>query len=594
MTGPLLALALAASPEILLPPWPLSRDGDLVALRGGTALSAEGAAVERVAPELYRVVPGAGAERVTLRAGGAEVAAPVEPPPGTVAVSVRPPAPVKGRDAAVEIELEVRRATGEPDPEAPPPAIAVSSGRIRDLAAAGPGRFRATYEPAAARYPEVAVLLALVPRCPLCPTPRAVGHAIVPLAAAVALPGHSEPGTRTTVTVAGRAFGPAVADAKGRFSIPVVIPPGFRFASASSVDALGNRRLTEIDLQLPEVDRLACAAWPRAIPADGLSEAAIWCVASTAVGAPAEGARLLLTASAGEAGPLAPERGALQRARYRAPRGGGGRDAALGATYPDGGAASIDEVRIALVTGAPAEIAATVAREPVPLGASVRAETAVRDGRGDLLGRAAGPPGATEGFVAPDRFVARAAGRSQRAPLSFALAPGADVAFLTLRLDGHAWLAEGRTVDARPAAGVPLRFGSGAVVTTDARGEARTPAAGPRETVVAPGGARATGWAGVAPPAAPFEISRTVEVALRPPSTVDVVARVEGGALRWRVEDAEGKPIAGRAVTLRADGVELGPAERDGEGGRTAIRGGHGTVAVVDVETGVAAVVEVR
>jgi hypothetical protein len=594
MTGPLLALALAAAPEIFLPPWPLSPDGELVAFRGEGALSADGATVEPAGAGLFRVVPARGAERVTLRAGGAEAVAPVEPPAGMVVVAVRPAAPVKGRDAAVEIEVEVRRSTGEPDAEATPPEVAVSSGRIRDLAASGPGRFRAIYEPAATRYPEVAVLLALVPRCPLCPTPRAVGYAIVPLAAAVALPGQSEPGARTTVTVAGRAFGPAVADASGRFSVRVVIPPGARFASASSVDALGNTRIKEIDLRLPEVDRLACAAWPRAIPADGRSEAGVWCVASTPGGAPAEEARLALAASSGEAGPLAPERGALQRARYRAPSGGGGKDAVLRATYPDGVAASRDEIRIALAAGAPAAISATVAREPVPLGATVPAETSVRDARGDLLGPATGPPGASEGFVAPDRFVAAAAGRSQRAPISFALAPGHEVASLTLRRDGPDWLAVARTVDGRPAADVPLRFGGGAVATTDARGEARASATAARETVVAPGGARAAGWAGVSPPAAPFEISTAVEIALRPPSRVDVIASVEAGALRWRIEDAGGRPIPGRRVTLRADGIELGPAERDGEGGRAPIRGGRGVVAVVDDETGIAAVVEVR
>ncbi len=88
--------------------------------------------------------------------------------------------------------------------------------------------------------------------------------------------------------------------------------------------------------------------------------------------------------------------------------------------------------------------------------------------------------------------------------------------------------------------------------------------------------------------------SRTVQVSLRPAAPVDVAARVEAGAVRWRVEDGAGRPLVGRRVVLRADGVELGPVEADGDGGRAAIRGGRGLVAVVDFETGVAAVVEVR
>jgi hypothetical protein len=606
MTGALLAVALAAA-EILLPPWPLSPDGELFAVRGEGVAAAEGATVEpalatSAAPAatrgegtLYRAVPAPGATRVTFRAGGAEAAAPVEPAEGTIEIALGTPAPVKGRDAAVGIDLAVRRAGGEPDVDSPAPRITVSSGQVRDLAPAGPGKFHAVYDPAPTRYPEVAVLVALVPRCPLCATPRALGHAVLPLSAAVSLPGESAPGTRTTVSVGGKSFGPTVADARGRFSIPVVIPPGVRAADATTVDALGNRKHTVIDLRVPEVNRLACSAWPRTLPADGRAEASILCVASTERGLAAQGARLTLAASKGSAEPLAPlaAASALQRARFRAPAGGGGAEAVLRATYPEGGSASRDEVRIRLATGAPASIEARVPREPVPRGASVAAETAVRDARGDVVGRPSGPPGAKVGFVAPDRFVAAASGSAQQAPLSFVLPPGEEVATLSLRPAARGWLAEARTVDGRPAVGAEVRFGSGALARTDARGEARSEAGTPGETAVAASGARAAGWAGVVPPAAPIEISRSVEVALRPPSPVDVVASLDGKVVRWRVEGEDGNPLPARKVLLRSADVQLGAPERDGEGGRAAVLGGHGLVAVQDAETGVVAVLEV-
>jgi hypothetical protein len=595
MKAPILLLVLASAPEILVPPWPLSHDGERVAVRGGAPLAAEGAGVEPVAPGLFRVVPDPGATAVRLSAGGARAEAPVEAPPGLVDVAVRPAAPVKGRDGAIELELTVTRADGGADPDAAAPDVVASTGRVRDVVATAPGRFRATYEPTATRYPEVAVLLALVPRCPLCPTPRAVGFATVPLATAIDLPGRSEPGARTHVTVGGRTFGPAVADATGRFSVPVVVPPGARFATAESVDRIGNRRTTELDLHLPDVDRLACAAWPRALPADGRAEAALWCVASTAAGAPAPDARVEVAASAGTVAPPVVFRGALLRATFRAPRGGGG-EASLTARFPAGGAASTDAVAVALATGAPAELAVRLSRDPVPLGASVEAEAIARDARGDALGPASATPGASDGFVAPGRFVARARAGDlvQRAPVSFALAPGREVATLSLRREGDRWIAEARTVDARPAVGVPLRFGSGAEVATDVRGEASAPARGARESVVAPGGARAAGWEGVVPPASPVALARVVEVALAPAAPVDVVARVEGGRVRWRVEDAAGRALPGRAVSLRSRGVDLGAPERDGDGGRAVIRAGRGPVAVVDDATGVAAVVDVR
>jgi hypothetical protein len=595
MKATLLAAALSASPVLLLPPWPLSPDGDLVAVRGDAALAASGAAVERVAPGLWRVVPDPGASSVVFSAAGATASAPVEPPPGVVTIAASPPAPVKGRDATMDLELAVTRADGSADEGAPLPVVVASVGRVRDVRAVGSGRFRAVFEPASTRHPDVAVLLALAPRCPLCPTPRAVGHAVVPLAAAIELPGHSEPGARTTVELGGRTFGPVAADARGRFAVPVIVPPGARTATAVSVDRVGNRRTTELDLGLPEPDRLACAAWPPVVPADGRAEAVIWCAAATPHGAPAPDARLELSASAGTVAPAAPVRGALQRATFRAPRGGGGREALVTARLSSARTASGEAVSIGLATGAPAEVVVSLEREPVPAGAAVAAAATVRDARGDAVGRARGPAGATEGLVAPDRFVARRTpgDLAQPVALSFALEPGADVATLTLRRDGAEWVATARTADARPAAGVALRFGAGALATTDARGEARAPAASPAGSVAAANGARAAGWEGVAPPPAPFELARTVAVALRPPVAVDVVARVEGGALRWRIEDAAGRPLPGRDVTLRPRGVDLGPAERDGDGGRAVVRGGRGLVAVVDEATGVGAVVEV-
>jgi hypothetical protein len=181
----------------------------------------------------------------------------------------------------------------------------------------------------------------------------------------------------------------------------------------------------------------------------------------------------------------------------------------------------------------------------------------------------------------------------QEAPLRFALAPGTEAATLSLRKDRGEWVAQARTVDARPAAGVALRSGAGDERTTDARGEARFPGDGARLTVSAANGARACGFAGIDPPVQPFELAETIRVPLRPPTSVDVVARLEGRVVHWRVEDERGRAIPGRRVFVRGVGVELGPIERDGEGGRAAVRSGAGLLSVVDAESGVAAVVEV-
>ena len=74
---------------------------------------------------------------------------------------------------------------------------------------------------------------------------------------------------------------------------------------------------------------------------------------------------------------------------------------------------------------------------------------------------------------------------------------------------------------------------------------------------------------------------------------MDVLVESEAGRLRWWVEDLPGHALPGRAVRLEAHGPKLGPVHPDRQGGWCEISG-QGTVAVVDAETGVSAVLEVR
>lgn len=595
LAGACLALALGA--EIRLPPWPLSRDGDLVAVEpAGATLRAEGARLEAAGEGLWRVAPEGEAREVRLAADGATALAPVEPPPGRILLRADPARPVKGRDAAVSLSAEVLDAGGRPDPAALAPVFACSAGVVEGVAPAGPGRFTASFRPSPAHHPDVAIIIAISPRCPLCATPRAVGGVAIPVSARTRVPGHTEPRVKVTVEVAGRAFGPVEADAEGRFLVPVEVPPGERQGRGISLDSLGNERVEELDLKLPPVRQLGCAAWPRVLPADGRSRAGIWCLATDARGRPAPGPGLAVGARLGRATAPGPAGdGFLHRARYIAPRGGGGSADRLTISSAAAGPASTLELPVALATGPPASMGWQLEREPVVPGTSVPARTWARDEWGDALAAPSGPPGATEGFVAGGLFRARATAGDwvQRAELRIELAPSTNAAALWLAREGREWVATARDVDGRPAAGVPLRFGSGEVATTGARGTARIAARGDAQTVSAPGGARAAAWTGHRVRAPPAELSLVAEVPLGPPAPVDVLATVRGGELHWRVVGADGRPLAGRKVWLEADGPRLGPAEPHGEGGRCRVQG-RGTVAVVDAASGVAAVVEVR
>jgi len=589
----LLLGAPGAEPRLAAPPWPLSPDGELVAAPPGVPLEVTGGTAEPVALGLWRVLPGRDVREVSLRAGPAQLTAAVAPPAAPIEIGWSPAAPVKGRDATVVVELGLPAATGGPEDGGQPPRLVASAGRLGPVERVGPGRFRATYELPATRHPEVVALFALVPRCPTCATPDALGVARLPLAAAIVLPGETEPGVSTYVEVGGTVFGPVTADRAGRFRLPVVVPPGVSRGVARSVSAVGNERRKPIDLGLPPAPRLACIAQPDRLPADGLGRAAIACLGWTDTGEAETEPQVALATSRGAL--TAPWReGGMVHAAYRSPHGGAGPVEVTGSRR-EAGAAGRAVVRLELVAGGPAWIDWTVAGEPLRPGEAAAASAVARDAQGDPLGPARAE-GAHAGEVEAGRFVARATLGDGLDGVALAFAhgpvPASEAATLTLRWEGPGWLAEARSLDGRPAQGVELAFGSGHRAVTDERGEGRAASDGPDETVTGPAGLRAAGWAWAPPPRRPVAVRRQATVALRPPGAVDVEAAFDGRFVTWVVRGA-GEGAAARPVLVRPGVVRLGPPEVHGQGGRCAVLGGRGPVAIIDAESGVAAVVEV-
>lgn len=587
-----LSLALGAEGALALPPWPLSPDGELIAVPGDAVPSVEGGTVEREGGGLWRVRPEPGSEKVRIRVGAEGVEAAVEPPPGRILVTADPPAPVKGRDRQVRLRFDAVDPRGEPLALPSPPAVHASVGRLGALApeqGGPPGRYVATWEPSESPQPEVLGIVAIAPRCPLCATPLAQGVARLPISAAIDLPGRSDPGVATRVEVAGRSWGPVRADAAGRFSIPVVVPPGSRWASATSMSAAGNERRSRIDLQLPEAPGLHCAAWPPRLAGDGRSEAGLHCVAWTAAGGPLDPAPLRGAAEKGKIRSQRSDAGAWS-ARYVPPADGSGTDA-IAITWGASATPRAD-LRVALETGAPASIAWEVEGEPAAPGVRLRASARALDARGALLGEALSADGAYSGGALQVRQTFGDA--VQRLTLRYALPAGAAAATLSLHRVGGEWIAAVRDAAARPVAGVEVRCGDGSRGITDARGETRCAARGEAQTATASGGLRAAGWAAAPLPVPPVAVEREVTLALRPAGAVDVAATIEGRWIRWRILSPEGEPLAGRAVSVASGSVELGPVEAADGGGRCAVRSGTGSVAVTDEESGATALVEVR
>lgn len=584
-----------------------------VQVKGGVALP-EGA---YGAGQLYRVIPeqAATAIELTARAGeqeGRRTFA-VGPAGRQVAIKLDPPAPVKGQDQEAALTIAVTDASGKPDPDTASPIVRASVGTVEPLQRVSPGVYRARYLLPDTRYPEVAVIAAFAAWPHAASVHGSFGALRVPLATSIELPGRAEANADTAVTIAGRKFGPVKTDAAGNFKVPVVVPPGYGRGTATTVDRLGNARTSQLDLSLPPTDQLACVVNPPQLPADGLSRARVVCAASDAFGKVVTGAKVQLAASRGKLTPPRPKEGGVVEWMLVAPPELGAK-VALSAVWPQGGTASKESLAVEVVQGPPATLEVRAQERFVHQGFATRLELEVEDAQkrrrpGAVVELASGP-GALEAAAeqAPGSHTAawRAAGKEGPAELALrAWGPvGAVPAQLVAFAEGGQLFAA--TVDPAglPVPGQPLRFNRQAFTTAADGCVALGPAAeGDHQLEHADWPGLATrvivreGGKVVFPRAArPASAPAALAVEVGPPTPVDIRVRVAGGRVEARVVDRDGRPLPGRAVAVEASAGRVVLDGRDSAQVTFRVEGlsGPATVTIVDLQTQVSALVEVR
>lgn len=630
------SVAAADTLEVLGPPAVVPAEGFSIALlrRGGSgapvplgeaSLSAEGAELKALPapPPLqgWQVLPRPGARevRVRARAGAlqAEARYVLGPPASRVELTVEPAAPVKGRDREAALTVRLLRPEGTPEDGGAPPVLRVNVGRVEGLARTGPGTWRARYVLPDTRYPEVAVLVALS----AWPHPQSIhgayGQALVPLAAAVDLPGRTEPRAEISLSIAGTRFGPVAAGEDGRFRLPVVVPPGHRMAQSRVVDRAGNVRNRPFDLRLPPTDRLACVLQPQRLPADGASRARVLCAASDEYGAPVAQARQTRVEAHARHGTLqGPRRteGGLLEWLYTAPRHLPAGPEEISASLVERGRNSQERLALELVQGPVAQVALRLAEPVVHLGSTVEAELEVKD----ALGRPR--PGAV---VAVSPGVGRPGPWREQGPgvlrgpwqppeqaegeVELRVSAFGPVGSEPARL--HVWAREGvlyagvSDLAGWPVPRQPLRVG-GEERTTGEDGVVALGLLRPGVVEVAHGQ-----WPGlrqavhvvaeggpVYPLGEPLVPAPAVErVRLAPPVPVNVRLQVEGARVTYWVEDERGRVLEGRPVHVALSSGQAGPVEvHGGRSSFTVQAPGPVSLSVADVATGVTALAEVR
>jgi len=204
-----------------------------------------------------------------------------------------------GADADTELAIDL---TG-PDAGSYRPLRAMASvGTIEPMRSRGAGHYLARYVAPAGLAPQVAVIAFELGNG----AQRVHGWGRVMLEGATVFPLRTNGGASVTMRVAGRVFGPAVADKQGHVEIPIVVPPGTQKADARAVDRNGESRETQVDLHLPPFPRVLLLA-PDAVEVGSLSEVAVLAVDER--GAPQPVGEISLVPSAGLSHPLGGEPG---------------------------------------------------------------------------------------------------------------------------------------------------------------------------------------------------------------------------------------------------------------------------------------------
>jgi hypothetical protein len=597
-TSPLaLLFALAAfvcsavRAETFTPDEPVSPDGFEVV--SDHDLTASNARVLKRGPGVFFVVPERDAREVRLTpASEAARTLKVGPPASTVTIALKGAAPVKNRDR--EAALEITVAQGQ---DSAPPVVRANVGRVERLERVGPGRYTAFYSLPATRYPEVAIIVAFSAWPHAQSIHGAFGVLRLPIASAVEVPGRAEAGAEVRLSIAGQSFGPVKAGPDGTFRLPVVVPPGFGVAQVQTVDRVGNRRSSSLDLLLPPTDQLSCVSTPAQLPADGASQARVLCAISDRYGSAARGSKVSLSASAGTLSSARDLSNGVAEWAWTAPTERGSGAVTFEASWRNLGFESREALSIALVQGPVAKVRIDDLDAVVHLGSTWRPEITATDSMGRPVkgavivaelpgGTVAGDPASAtplrwqpDGSPRTVDLTVRAWGPLGEAPARLLVWAEAKTLFAAITdLSGLPVPAQSILVDDRS-----VRSGADGIAPlgplVDGVHQVRHAewAALKTRVIVAAGALRFP----VTDRPPRVEVPLPLRVA--PPCEINVRLVRAGDHLTWWLEKPDGSLADDREVALTVDGVVTTVRSR----GKAELSGRQ--VSVVDVATGVAA-----
>lgn len=363
----------------------------------GTASSGQVADVVELSDGLYRIrytppeVASKTSVTITVKGRTTELG-PVEAsrafdvmpaPDGRIGIALGAPAMVLGQDAETSVSFTLPTRGGAM-PSVDDLIVRVTSGQVTKAVSVGGGRFAARFVPPSVNYPHLAVITVVDRRNPS----RVWGTAAIALQGKVDYPVSAPAGSNVVLRLGDRDFGPVTADASGRASVPIIVPPGMH--EATQIVAQGSN-VTEsvLDLRVPEAGRVGLFELPTSVPSDARVGVPVLLAVYEPSGAPDLDAEVLMSATAGRVSDARHAGGGVYLATYTPPDGRTEMAATIQANVT-GTAALGDDAEITLIPAMPASLVLTP--EPGELapggtGLKVFASLAGSDGAG-LPGRA--------------------------------------------------------------------------------------------------------------------------------------------------------------------------------------------------------------
>lgn len=278
----------------------------------------------------------------------------------SVAVTSNPSQVVLGQDATATMTINLSGGA-ESTLSGADLAVEASSGTVANVTPLGRGQYSLLFTAPAKLFPHLALVTVSDRRAP----GRTVGAFAIPLYGRTSFPVTGLPDASIIVRVAGREFGPVQANAEGKTTVTLTVPPGVNEATVISVKGEQRDERT-MDLRVPPTPRTQLFPLAPEVPADGRTATTVRVFVAQPEGKPDGSAKVSFSASTGTFGAVRHEGGGIYAADWTPALSSQALNAQLEVKVEDARGPQGDTAEVRLMPARPEALALEAVPERLP------------------------------------------------------------------------------------------------------------------------------------------------------------------------------------------------------------------------------------